>query len=81
MLAAETIGLLNQKFFERRVETIFNSPWLRSRVFSKNFMRQLHDGTTQVHKVARNGCAPITQHSSHFIAAFTSAHSSITLMA
>jgi hypothetical protein len=45
---AETFGRLNQKFFGRRVDTIFSSPRPQSRVFSKNFLRQLHDGTTQV---------------------------------
>jgi hypothetical protein len=45
---AETIERLNQKFFGRRVETTFSSPLPKSRVFSKNFMRQLPDGTTQV---------------------------------
>jgi hypothetical protein len=45
---AETIGRLNQKFFERRVETISSALGQQSRVFSKNFLRQLHDGTTQV---------------------------------
>ena len=45
---AETIGRLNQKFFGRRAETIFNSPLPPSRVFSKRFMRQMPDGTTQV---------------------------------
>jgi hypothetical protein len=44
---AETIGRLNQKFFGRRVETIFISLMPQSRVFSKNFLRQLPDGTTQ----------------------------------
>jgi hypothetical protein len=33
---AETIGRLNQKFFGRRVETMFSSPWPPSRVFSEN---------------------------------------------
>jgi hypothetical protein len=33
---AETIGRLNQKFFGRRVETMFSSPLPPSRVFSKN---------------------------------------------
>jgi hypothetical protein len=46
--AAETVGRLNQKFFGRRVETMAGSPRLQSRVFSKNFMRQLPDGPTQV---------------------------------
>jgi hypothetical protein len=44
---AETIGRLNQKFFGRRVVTVFSSPLPQSRVFSKNLLRQLPDGTTQ----------------------------------
>jgi hypothetical protein len=47
-LPAETIGRLNQKFFGRRAETIVKSLLPESRVFSKNFMRQMPDGTTQV---------------------------------
>jgi hypothetical protein len=35
-LPAETIGRLNQKFFGRRVETIFSALGQLSRVFSKN---------------------------------------------
>jgi hypothetical protein len=44
---AETIGRLNQKFFERRVVIKVSAPLLESRVFSKNFLRQPPDGTTQ----------------------------------
>ena len=50
----ETIGRLNQKFFGRRVETIFKFPVPESRVSSKRFLRQMPDGTTQVQKVERN---------------------------
>jgi hypothetical protein len=46
-IEAETVGLLNQKFFGRRVEAMVSSPRPISRVFSKNFLRQQHDGTTQ----------------------------------
>ncbi len=52
---AETIGRLNQKFFGRRAGTIVNSPLPQSRVFSKRFMRQMPDGTTQVQEVEQNG--------------------------
>jgi hypothetical protein len=45
--SAETIVLLNQKFFGRRVETMVSSPRPQSRVFSKNLLGQLPDGTTQ----------------------------------
>jgi hypothetical protein len=34
-------------FLQLRVETIFSVPRQQSRVFSKNFLRQLPDGTTQ----------------------------------
>jgi hypothetical protein len=45
---------LNQKFFGKRAETNSKLPLPQSRVFSKNFLRQLPDGTTQVQKVASN---------------------------
>jgi hypothetical protein len=57
---AETIGRLNQKFFGRRVETIFSSPLPLSRVFSKNFLRQLPDGTTQASGWSETTRSPTT---------------------
>jgi hypothetical protein len=58
---AETIERLNQKFFGRRVETMVSAPRSQSRVFSKNFMRQLLDGTTQVSGLNATHKTPILQ--------------------
>jgi hypothetical protein len=60
-IPAETIGRLNQKFFGRRAETIFKSPLPQSRVFSKNLLRQLPDGTTQASGWSVTHSIPILQ--------------------
>jgi hypothetical protein len=41
-------------FWQLRVETISSLPRPPSRVFSKNLLRQLPDGTTQVQNSERN---------------------------